>query len=259
MDQFLRLGRVLFAIPMIVFGLQYVSTGKYAGGLPPVAPWAPGGAVGAYLVGVILILLGTGIVVGFRARMSATILGLLFLLCAIVLHASHGREIVQDGTERTRFLEPLALAGAAFVLAGLLGGKTSVRGWETVTDGLATAGRYIFALPFIIFGLQHFEFEKFLVTLVPAWMPWHLFLIRLTGAAMLAAGIAMTLNLLGRVAALSLAAMFLIFVVTLHVPRVLAAVHNHDELTSLCVALAFCGASLVLAESLEGRRGRTLV
>jgi len=257
MGQFLRLGRVLFAVPMIVFGLQYVATGKYAGGLPPVAPWAPGGAVGAYLVGVILILLGTGIVVGFRARMSATILGLLFLLCAIVLHASHGAQIVQDGTERTRFLEPLALAGAAFVLAGLFGGKTSARGWETVTDGLATAGRYIFALSFVIFGLQHFQYEKFLVALVPGWMPWHLFLIRLTGAAMLAAGLAMTFNLLGRTAALGLAAMFGVFVVTLHIPRVLAAIHNQDELTSLFVALAFGGAALVLAESLANRKGST--
>jgi hypothetical protein len=45
--------------------------------------------------------------------------------------------------------------------------------------------------------------------------------------------------------------MFVVFVVTLHTPRVLAAGHNHqDELTSLFVALGFCGASLLLAASL---------
>ena len=253
MEQLLKWGRVIFAVPMIVFGLQYVSTGKYAGGLPPIAPWAPGGAVGAYLVGVVLILLGFGIVFGFKSRISATILGILFLFCAIVLHANHAKEIVQDGTERTRFLEPLSLAGAAFVLAGLLNGNTASSGWETLTNGLAKAGRYIYAIPFIVFGLQHFQYEKFLVGLVPAWMPAHLFLIRLTGAAMIAAGLVMTLNLWGRAAAIGLAIMFLIFVAALHVPRAVTALHNHDELTSLFVAVAFCGASLILAASL-GRK-----
>src|SRR5882724_9265209 len=86
-DTLMKLGRVFFAIPMIVFGIQYISIGKYAGGLPPVAPWAPGGAVGAYLVGAFLILVGVSIAIGFKARISATLLGILFLVCAIVLHA----------------------------------------------------------------------------------------------------------------------------------------------------------------------------
>jgi hypothetical protein len=41
--------------------------------------------------------------------------------------------------------------------------------------------------------------------------------------------------------------MFLIIFVTLHVPRVLAHIHNADELTSAFVALGFAGASFIFA------------
>lgn len=245
-----ELGRILFALPIVVFGIQYVVTGRYAGGLPPVAPWAPGGAAGAYLIGTFLVLIGVSIALGFTTRIAATLLGIVFLFCVIVLHATHGHDILHDGSERTRFLEPLALSGAAFVLAGLAGGKTRAVAWERLTDGLATVGLYLFSLPMIIFGYQHYEFRTFLVGLLPGWMPGHLFLILLTGAAMAAAGLAMTFHILGRLAGIWLAIMFLIFVVTLHTPRVLAALHNQDERTSLFVALAFCGASLILAERL---------
>jgi hypothetical protein len=50
-----KLGRLLLAIPIVVFGIQYFSYGHFAGGLPPVPPWAPGGPALAYLTGVLLV------------------------------------------------------------------------------------------------------------------------------------------------------------------------------------------------------------
>jgi len=61
MRNLVQIGRFFFAIPIIVFGIQYVALGSYQGGLPPVPPWAPSGAVGAYLVGAILIAAGLSI------------------------------------------------------------------------------------------------------------------------------------------------------------------------------------------------------
>jgi hypothetical protein len=51
MDRFPQLGRFLFAIPFATFGIQYFLYGHYAGGLSPVSSRAPGGAIGAYLIG----------------------------------------------------------------------------------------------------------------------------------------------------------------------------------------------------------------
>jgi hypothetical protein len=49
MDRLPQLGRFLFAIFFAAFGIQYFLYGHCAGGLSPVPPWAPGGAIGARL------------------------------------------------------------------------------------------------------------------------------------------------------------------------------------------------------------------
>jgi hypothetical protein len=91
-------------------------------------------------------------------------------------------------------------------------------------------------------------YARFLATLVMAWLPGHLFWIYFTGVSMVAAGLAITLAIQARLAGIMLGIMFLLWVLLLHAPRVFAAIHNQDELTSLFVALAFSGSSFIFAE-----------
>jgi uncharacterized membrane protein YphA (DoxX/SURF4 family) len=254
MENLLKVGRILFAIPMVVFGIQYIALGKYQGGLPPVPPWAPGGAVGAYLVGVVLFAAGASIVRGKYARLSALVIAVLFLLCVLVLHLPHFGDVLQNGNDRTRALEPLALSGAAFALAAIqpMGGLSTAG--SSARTKLIFFGRLLFGISMIVFGVQHFMYASFLATLVMAWLPAHLFWIYLTGTAMVAAGLAITTAIQARVAGILLGVMFLLWVMLLHTPRVLAAIHNHDELTSLFVALAFSGSSFIFAAALSGYR-----
>jgi hypothetical protein len=74
-ENLVRVGRIFFAIPMLVFGIQYIALGRYQGGLPPVPPWAPGGSIGAYLVGAILIATGLSIAMNWKARVPALVIG----------------------------------------------------------------------------------------------------------------------------------------------------------------------------------------
>jgi uncharacterized membrane protein YphA (DoxX/SURF4 family) len=254
MENLVKLGRILFAIPMVVFGIQYIALGKYQGGLPPVPPWAPGGAVGAYLAGVVLLVAGVSIISGKYARLSALIIGVLFLLCVLVLHLPHFSGVLHNGNDRTRALEPLALSGAAFALAAILpmGGVST--GDLSANNKLILFGRLLFGISMIVFGIQHFMYASFLATLVMAWLPAHLFWIYLTGTAMAAAGLAITTAIQARLAGILLGVMFLLWVLLLHAPRVLAAIHNQDELTSLFVALAFSGSSFIFAANLSGYR-----
>lgn len=243
----IEVGRLLFAVVTAVFGIQYLHYGKYVGGLPPVPPWAPGGALGAYLVGVVLIAAALALATGKKARLAALVIGGLFLFCVIFLHLQHFGEVVHDGIGRTRAFEPFALAGGALVLAGALPGGLA----RLVVGGkLVLIGRLVFGLSMVIFGWQHFLYAKFLVTLVPAWLPAHAFWIYVTGTGMIVAGLAIAANILGSVAAAGLALMFGLWVLVLHAPRVLAKLHNGDEWSSLFVALAFCGASLILCGTL---------
>ena len=244
-------GRIFFAVALAVFGIQYFQFGKYQGGLPPVPPWAPGGAIGAYLVGVILLAAAISFAINKEVRISALVIGGLFLLCVLFFHLQHFSAVVHDGGERTRAFEPFALAGALLVLAALLqrdtsGGATSIAS----SKNLILFGRVIFGVSMVIFGWQHFLYAAFLATLVPAWLPAHLFWIYFTGTGMIAAGLAITFNVLGEIASYGLALMFGLWVLVLHGPRVIVKPHNGDEIASLFVALAFCGASLIIAGAL---------
>jgi len=251
MDRFLGLGRFFFAIPMVGFGVQYIVYGRYLGGLPPVPPWAPGGAFGAYLVGAVLVALGVSILANWKARFSAAVLGLLFLLCVLLLHTWRLSSVINNGNDRTRALEPLALAGAAFMLAGTLAADwPNSRGWNAAVDWLGKLGRWLFAGSMVIFGVQHFMYAGFIATLVTPWIPGHLFWVYLTGVGMIVAGLCIAINKLGGLAATWLGIMFLLWVIVLHGPRVAAQPRNADELSSLLVALAMGGASFVVARSL---------
>jgi uncharacterized membrane protein YphA (DoxX/SURF4 family) len=133
MRNLVQIGRFFFAIPIIVFGIQYVALGSYQGGLPPVPPWAPSGAVGAYLVGAILIAAGLSIAINKMGRVSALVIAVLFLLCVIFLHFLHFSAVLHNGIDRTRAFEPLALSGAALALAALLPTEGSGPGTSSAT------------------------------------------------------------------------------------------------------------------------------
>ena len=239
----LRLGRLFFAAAIAVFGAQYLQHGRFAGGLPPVPPFTPGAPYLAYVVGAFLIAAAIAIVARTKARLSAVLIGALFCLCAAAMIALRTSAVFHDGTMRTRAVEPLALGAAAWILAGLLSDE------RNESDTLAQLGHYLFALSMLVFGIQHFMYAKFIAALIPTWIPGHLFWIYLTGAGMIAVGIAMLIKQQERLAAICLGVMFLLWVIVLHAPRVIAHPHNPDELTSLFVALAFSGASFIIAAS----------
>ncbi len=125
-----------------------------------------------------------------------------------------------------------------------------VAAWGAAGDRkLILVSRIVFGVSMVMFGWQHFMYAQFLVGLVQKWLPWHAFWIYFTGTAMMAAGAAIATGILARLAGICLGIMFVLWVLTLHLPRVLAAIHNQDEITSMFVALAFSGISLIFAAS----------
>lgn len=245
-----RLGRYFFAISIAAFGIQYLLYGRFVGGLPPVPPWTPGGAFLSYVVGAMLILAAVGITANWQARLSATLIGGIFLFCVVFLHTLHASAVIHDGVARTRALEPLSLAGAAFALAGTLPAVGALTSTDRTGSKLILFGRIVFAAPMVIFGAQHFQFAAFIATLIPSWIPGHLFWAYFTGIALIVAGIAILAQRFGALAANLLGLMFLLWTVLLHAPRVAVQLHNGDEWSSAFVALAFSGASFIVAGTL---------
>jgi uncharacterized membrane protein YphA (DoxX/SURF4 family) len=107
--------------------------------------------------------------------------------------------------------------------------------------------RLAFGASFLVFGLSHFLYHAYVESVIPAWIPAHPFWAYAIGIAHLAAGISILTRVQARLAATLLAVMFGSWVVIVHAPRV--TIDSSREWTSLIVALAFCGASWIAAET----------
>jgi uncharacterized membrane protein len=125
--------------------------------------------------------------------------------------------------------------------------QTRKKGPESVVDKLLSVGRIFVSISLAVFGIQHFLYANFVATLVPAWMPARLFWAYFVGAAFLAAAAGILFKKTERPAATLLGAMFLLFVLMLHIPRIVAHPSDGNEWTSGFVALAMCGSAWVLA------------
>lgn len=75
----------------------------------------------------------------------------------------------------------------------------------------------LFAIPWIIFGIQHYLYADFVSTLVPSFMPFRLFWAYFTGTAMIAAGLSFIANRFSKLAAILLGAMLIGFILLIHV------------------------------------------
>src|SRR6266849_10785087 len=84
-----------------------------------------------------------------------------------------------------------------------------------------TPGRIFVAISLVVFGVQHFIYGGFVATLVPAFMPGRLFWAYFVGVAFFAAAGGILYRLMARPAATMLGVMFFLFVILLHIPRVI--------------------------------------
>ncbi len=235
------LGRILYALAILGFGIQYALYGHLRRGLPLSPVWLPHNHILSYALAAICIAAGLALLTTWRTLTISLILGLLFLATA-ALYLMHVNYVLYDGDGRTLFLECLCLACTALILHGLSSGSRYS----------LMPGRLFFAIAMIVFGIQHFLYVRFLATLVPHYLPGHHLWVIGTGFALIAAGLSLATTIEDKYAAYGLFILFFGWLVILHIPRILHALHNGDEWSSGFVVLAFSGTSLLLAASSSG-------
>lgn len=244
------LGRTLFAVAIITLGLEHLITGTFPVGLLPVSPDIPARLLLAYLMGTVLTAGGVGLLLG--NRQAALITGGVLLLLALLLHVPRWLANPYDGRVWTVLFELIALAGGAMWQASAYHQTTSA---IPATDGLSRlAVRYgpiLFAVSLLVFGGLHLVYGPFVATLIPTWIPGHLFWAYFVGVAFLATGVSILLNKQVFPTTFLLGVMFGLWVLLLHGPRVVAAPRIEAEWTSLLVALAMSGLSLTLAGAIR--------
>ena len=111
-----KLGRILFAAPLVVFGVQHFLYARFIATLVPA--WIPGRLFWAYFVGVAFVCAAISIASSKAARLSAILLGLMFFLWVLILHLPRVAAAPHNGNEWTSLFVALAMSGGALLIAG---------------------------------------------------------------------------------------------------------------------------------------------
>jgi len=240
-DALLRSGHMMFSLAIIALGIEtFVCAGSLVGTLIQTDRFGK-------ILGPILAVCGVGLLSMRTARTAAVTLGCLLFLYTLVFEVPKYAGAPHSMTLRTQVFEPLAIAALAWLLPGL----------DVIPNWLAHTSRYLLAVSFIVFGVDHFLALAPIGTLIPPWIPWHVFWIAFFGAGFIAAGLSIGFNFLLRWGTTGIGLMFAIWVFTLHLPRTTLGLYggsgprSPDEWSSLFIAIALWGGLWVLASNVQ--------
>jgi uncharacterized membrane protein len=144
-------------------------------------------------------------------------------------------------------------AGIAILAIGIFtDSKEALRAHGT--DKIVTLGPLFFALPMTVFASQHFTEAKAVATLVPSWIPGHLFWTYFVGTALVSASLSIIVKKQARLAAILLAVMLILFELLLHAPMIMAHPRNVIAWAFALRDLAFIGGAMAFAGTQTEKR-----
>ncbi len=116
-------------------------------------------------------------------------------------------------------------------------------------------GPLFLAAPMVVFGGDHFAFADSISTIIPAWIPWHMFWTYFVGACLLAGGVALAVRRRETLVLALFGTMMLLFVVLMHIAEVAHAPGDRFAWGVLSRDGPFgaCVLSLVLTRAPDGR------
>jgi hypothetical protein len=232
MPDLARRGQYLFALATLAFGLilllHMVSPTIPAGG----EPFFVASRFWAWIIGAILVATAAGMATEKCAKWSALLLAFAFLLRAVIVYLPQVIAAPRNPNTWGFVFELLGICGAALVIYG---------------GSLEKLGRVFYAVELGGFAIQHFLYARFVATLVPGWIPGHLFFAYFVGVALCASAVSTLTGIYTRIAATLLGLMFLSWVIILHLPRAFASPQTGSEWTSTFNALAMGGGAFVIA------------
>jgi len=204
---------------LAVLCLVYGNFAPIMGPLPSSLPWRD---VCTYGLGAILLAAGAGLFLARAAPVSALVIGAYEAVWAVA-------------RARPVFLKPMLvgswyglgealgpLLGAWIIYAVLRRRSGSPAAPVMAGDRALTVARVLFGAACVAYGAAHFAYAKFTAAMVPAWLPGPIGIAYLTGAFHAAAGLALIIGALPRLAAALEATMLGLFGVLVWLPSFFA-------------------------------------
>jgi uncharacterized membrane protein YphA (DoxX/SURF4 family) len=108
-------------------------------------------------------------------------------------------------------------------------------------------GRILLALPFVIFGINHFIIYDVFIGMLSSFIPHSAYLIFLSGALMIIAGCAIIINKYVLFFCYVLAGLLITFTITIHIPAVIeGGASNHLAWFAFLKDIGLLGGLLII-------------
>ncbi len=253
--------RIGFAAGAIGLGLVTLLYHSFLLQWQPVPDWVPQPFV--WLSGGLLIIGGAALVLRKGMAWGGLLLGLFLAIWVLALKLPEAVAVLPKITKVTSMIGTwLGVAEDAGMTLGALtlyalavkAGDNPAIAWLSGPKALYVF-RLLYGVCCIEFGLSHFSFIDFTASMIPGWLPFHVFFAWLTGIGHVCAGIALITGILPRLGATLEGLMMSLFVLLVHIPLV---VHHdkgagHIDWVMVFIATTQASAAFAVAAALRDR------
>jgi len=261
LDKIVALANLCYAVPLAVFGMLHLFGPDIVKGLVP--RYMPGRMFWVYFVGCALIAASLSIATKIAVRWSGLLVGIMMFMFVAMLYLPGGLRQMHAHIPwtRARFTWTIVCRESSFGGAGWLLAASAMNGWRgPVKTTLITVGRIVIAIAAIFFGIQHFLHPLGLPGVplekeMPLWVPARALIDYVTGAALLACGVSILLNVKTRIVAAVVGGWILLTILVIYAPVMISALSSPDieaqveGINYFADTLFFAGVILVAASA----------
>lgn len=253
MDKVMPWGRLFFAIPIAVFGTEHFTLTTTIAAMVP--RWIPAHTFWVYVIGSGFLCAGLSMIVLVRARLAAALVAMTFLIFVCTMDLPGALTHAHNRFAWELALRELSFGSGAFALAITLWSARPAEPQPAQT-AWAALPRIFIGVASLFYGVEELLHPTHvpgipLEKLTPTWIPGNLFVSYFVGVALVLGGICLLANKRARLAATCLGLAILLSMVWVYLPILVAAPKSVEALNYFFDTLLFCGALLLLANSLE--------
>jgi putative oxidoreductase len=112
---------------------------------------------------------------------------------------------------------------------------------------ITTIGRILFAIPFALFGINHFIMMDYYLGILTSFIPLGAYTIILTGIMLIAASISIIFKKFVKFSTILLSFLLFIFIITIHIPHLFIEADRTVTIIALLKDISLLGGSLLIA------------